>query len=319
MAANDDFLNKDQMLKIDLFVLEILKELLLHQNLGFTDIRIFVDKDILERFGCIMEDIEMRIMYNYGMGFLELLDVNENEIELINEKCREKNLDPSMFFYEKDDRIVFKKELFNSYFLEAKINAAGLKQIEELKKQLEESEGINYIFNKMKEFLEFLNKLKLILGLIITTILICLVLIFDIKLSEYIKKIPLLSSIINTEVLESFEKVNEKDEFYKEVKSKLNINNAKDKKIDFNESNLKDYNIYEFIENNNKMINSTSQINQENPSISDIKVRNISPNEKIFRLDLNNGEQKFIKVIRDQQGKLRIDIPNALLNYINRR
>lgn len=49
----------------------------------------------------------------------------------------------------------------------------------------------------------------------ITSFLIITIFVFDIKVSAIIKKIPVLSSIINTQVLADFEAINEKDEFYK--------------------------------------------------------------------------------------------------------
>jgi len=46
---------------------------------------------------------------------------------------------------------------------------------------------------------------------------------FDIKVSAYISKMPILSSIINTETLEKFEEINANDDMYKEVQKELNI------------------------------------------------------------------------------------------------
>jgi hypothetical protein len=48
---------------------------------------------------------------------------------------------------------------------------------------------------------------------------ILIIFAFDIKLSKFISKIPLLNSVIDSTILETFEKVNENDEFYKSLKT----------------------------------------------------------------------------------------------------
>lgn len=48
----------------------------------------------------------------------------------------------------------------------------------------------------------------------ITGFLIITIFVFDVKVSKIIEKIPILSSIIDTQVLADFEAINEKDEFY---------------------------------------------------------------------------------------------------------
>lgn len=276
IMVTNEYLNKDQMIKIDLFILDTLKEFFLHQNLWYIDVRNFVDKEILERFECVMEDIEMRIMYNYWMCYLELLEINENEIDKINEKCKEKNINPEIFFYEKDDKMEFKKELFRSYFLEAKINADGLKQIEELKILAEQSEWLKFIFNKFRDVLENLDKIKVIFWALITFICFILIFTFNINISGYIKNIPLINSIVNTDILESFEKVNMNDEFYK-------------------------------------------QIETLGSKTSNVKVKNISPKEKLFKIVLKNWDTKLIKVTKDNLWKFKIESPNNLLDYRNRK
>ena len=259
----------------------------------------------------------MRIMYNYWMGHLELNQINENEIDKINEKCRERNIDPWLFFFDDNFRMIFKRDLFNSYFLETKITALWLKQVEDLKKQIEETSWINWLFNNFKKSLEILNKIKYILWVSITIILILLIFVFDIKVSGYIKKIPLLSSVINTDILEKFEQVNENDAFYKQIKKELKINKstAQDSTNDEVKWILQDFNI--FGKNESNTINSSKNVSsfKNGLNVIDIVVRNINSNEKIFRITLENWEQKFINVLKDKYWKFSIKMPNDLLDY----
>jgi hypothetical protein len=71
--------------------------------------------------------------------------------------------------------------------------------------------------------------------------------------------------VINTEVLETFENVNENDEFYKKLSAKMSIRNSK------------------FIK-----------------EIKEIKVKKISNNERIFKIQLKDLSEKLINVKKDE-------------------
>jgi len=85
--------------------------------------------------------------------------------------------------------------------------------------------------------------------------LIIAIVVFDIKISSYIENIPLLSSIINIDTLKQFEEVNASDSYYKA----------------FNKSMAKIEDKFPFAKTD----------------VKDIKVRNISSNEKLFQITLN--------------------------------
>lgn len=48
-----------------------------------------------------------------------------------------------------------------------------------------------------------------------TVFLVVCIFVFDVKVSKIVEKIPLLSSVIDTKILEEFEAINEDDEFYR--------------------------------------------------------------------------------------------------------
>lgn len=280
---SEEFLSVKQTMDIDIFILKTLKELLLHRNFWYVDIRDFITDDILSEISCIRQDIEERIMYNYWMGFLEMDEINEVDIEKIKEKSLKKNIDFNIFFKIDDDKKVFDKELFYNHFLCIKITSTWLKQIEELDIQIKEMRWLNGVFNKLKSILEALWKIKFITGVLFTIVFIGLIFIFDIKISWIIKNIPILNSIINTDILEAFEEVNKNDEFYKNLSSEL-------------------YNKDKLLPN----------------MIKNIRVRAIDNNEKIFKLRFNSGEEMLISVVKDANWKFRIILPEKLLNFKNK-
>lgn len=281
---NEGFLTNKQIIEIDLFILKTLKEILLNKNFWFIDVRDFIDDEVLNSLNCIKQDIEERIMYNYWMWFLLLNEADEHNLSMISEKSHSKNISPNIFFAEENWNKIFKKELFYNHFMDIKITASGLKQIEELEEKLKEIKWFNWIFNKFKALFETFGKIKLIVWVLITSILVIIISIFDIQISGFIKNIPLLNSIINTELLESFEDVNENDEFYKKLSAKMSIRNS---------SFLKE--------------------------IKDIKVKNINKNEKIFKIQLNDLSEKLINVKKDDKWKFYIDLPEELLNFRNKK
>lgn len=281
---DEEFLNEKQIIEIDLFILKTLKEILLNKNFWFVDVRDFIDEEILKTLNCIKQDIEMRVMYNYWMWFLILNEIDERNLNEINKKSHKKNIDPNIFFIEEDWNKIFKKELFYEHFMDIKITTLWLRQIEELENKLKEIKWINWIFNKLKNAIETFGKLKLIIWVLVTSILVIFISIFDIQISGFIKNIPLLNSIINTEVLESFENVNENDEFYQKLSAKMSIRNTK------------------FIKD-----------------IKEIKVKKISNNERIFKIQLKDLSEKLINVKKDDTWKFYIDLPEELLNYRNKK
>lgn len=281
---DEEFLTEKQIIEMDLFILKTLKELLLNKNLRFIDVRDFIDDEVLNSLNCIKQDIEMRIMYNFWMWYLLLDEVAEHDLNIITEKSLKKNIDPNIFFIEEDENKIFKKELFYNHFMDVKITAQWLKQIEELEERLKEIKWINWILNKFKNIFETFGKIKLTIWVIITSILVLVISIFDIQISGFIKNIPLLNSIINVDILETFENINENDEFYKKLSAKMSIRN----------SNLL-------------------------KNIKEIKVKNINQNEKIFRIRLNDLSEKLITVKKDSSWKFYIDLPEDLLNYRNKK
>ena len=106
---------------------------------------------------------------------------------------------------------------------------------------------------------------------------------------------------MNTDILEAFEKVNDNDEFYKEIKKELKINDLSDRRW------TREIQGISFGENNDSMNPSKIISRKLWLNIEDIKVKNISPNEKLFRMTFQNWEQRFVKVLKGEDGRFRVE------------
>lgn len=158
----------------------------------------------------------------------------------------------------------------------------------------------------------------------ITSFLIITIFVFDIKVSKIIEKIPILSSIIDTQVLADFEAINEKDEFYQAMMSQ-NISGSleslpSDEKISVpvetasgKDNTTEDS---EMKQPDRVTTNATSKPRLPIPDvlkrtiprgvkIADIKVRSVSTLEKLFRITLDNGDVQYINV-KKYDGKYQI-------------
>jgi hypothetical protein len=64
-------------------------------------------------------------------------------------------------------------------------------------------------------------KYKFVAVFSFTAILTIMIFAFDIKVTAYLDKLPLVSSIVDIDLLKQFENVNENDDYYKQMKQQL--------------------------------------------------------------------------------------------------
>lgn len=138
----------------------------------------------------------------------------------------------------------------------------------------------------------------------ITVFLVVCIFTFDIKVSKVIQKIPILSSVIDTKILEDFEAINEHDEFYRAMMSSSQessptavVTGAVEENgmhsipdsVTTSQSRLRDTAIPSAIQN----------ILPIRAKINDMGVQNISPTKKLFRLTLSDGSVRYIQVSKE--------------------
>ncbi len=295
-------LTSEQINKIDLFILNILKEWLLEQNLDFIDVMDYFNDQVIIDLNCSKEIFQRRTMYNFWLWYLNLIEINNEIVEdenFLNEtkkKCKKRKIDfENIFLFLDNWNKILVKKIYYSNFLEAKITAEWLRYIEILEKQLKEMKWFWFIANKFKHFWEIFLKMKVAVWVWLTVLCVIIIFAFDIKISKFISKIPLLSSVIDTSILETFEEVNKNDEFYKSMKTVIDnprVNLNQKENIKFGESP--------------SILLEQQDISTVWQTIRDIKVKNVSTNEKIFKIDLENWKQKFVTVIKDVYWKFQV-------------
>jgi len=119
---------------------------------------------------------------------------------------------------------------------------------------------------KLKQTIHFFDSATRIISLIwvvVTWTIIILIKVFDVKVSEYLERIPLIHSILNMDLIQAFEDVDEEDVFYVALQSKLK----------------------EFMD--------------DTDDIESIQVKEDGEGRKIFKITMKNGEQRMITVTKD--------------------
>ena len=240
------------------------------------------------------ELFEYRLFYLIWLWYIELEQVPD--IEEVKIRCKNaKILLDSIVTIDWKKKIV-NKTTYYKYFLNWKITSKWIEKYEELSELVESNKWIKWFINKIKSIWELVYSYKYLAVLSLTWICIIMIFVFDIKVSAYLAKLPLISSIIDTDLLKQFEDVNDNDEYYKQIKNEIWID-----KINF---------WADKVENGSSSMTKTYPTNDQ--GISDIKVKKISENERMFRITLNDWEEQLIPVNKLTDWKFKVNLPQAL-------
>lgn len=262
---------------------------LLSGNLSFINLFSIFDSFSNNDLDFNKNDFIRRLFFLIGMEYIEaepmLSDFNEIKLRLqelwiideniINKFCNNKK---------------FNNKTYSNHILFWKITANWIKRQEELKEKIESCKWIRWFFYDIKCFFARIFDYKYVIWIWLTVFCLILIFWFDVKVSGYIAKLPILSSIIDTDTLEQFEEINANDDFYQWLLQEFNSS------IGSSDSS------------NSSVANWESQ--KINSSIlKDIKVRKVSATEKIFRVKWPDWTEQFITVKRWTDGKLQITLP----------
>lgn len=281
--------NKKNIVEIDLHLFKYFKD----KIEGWTFNYVWID-DLMDyinsNYKNVTKDyIRSRIFYYNILWKLEIEPITD-DLKKIENKCEALEIPLDEIFREKKtiyenkkwEKIIFKdkknveviKNNYYKYFLRVKITASGLSYIKELKEIIKSYSFSNRFFTYSKDFLEKVWNIKAIASIAISMFLVFWIFYNPAFVKKVMEEIPLLSSIVDSDILEWFENLNEGDEFY------ANIEDLMDKKSP-----------------KNPMIQKIKEV-----WIKYVKVKYININERLYKIKFNNDNEGFIRVHKDENG-----------------
>ena len=271
---------------LDSFILGSLFDLALEGNLNFHNLKESYSNFKYKDYLLSPKEYLARIYYLYLMWFLEL-EVS-NDIQKIKEICKNESIDHKFIFLDNKYTQVNTNE-YLKYIVFWRITKTWVEYLLSLRKEILNSIWLKWVFFSFKQKLEFLFKYKIAFWFASTAICVIAIFVFDIKISDSLSKMPLVSSVINTDILKAFEDVNENDDYYKELSKQVWIN-KKDWKYKLSDD-----------------VNSV-----------DIKVQSVSANEKRFKLTFLDWSEQLITVNKNSDWRFMTNIPQILKDKVNK-
>ncbi len=290
--------NKKDVLLLDLYIFEFFLskvEKWIFNYISFESLYNKLDDRFKKMFS--KEDVRSRIFYYNAIWKLKIENIPKN-LQLIEEKVRFFDIDFNEIFSlwkmvqkENNWKKVFIKDMshievieenYYKYFLKVKITPEGISYIDNIKEDIKKQWLIYQSFNYMKNWIEKVWTLKSTIWIMITAIILIWMFVSPWNIKNILDKTPLLSSIIDSSILEWFEDIEDtNNEFYK---------------------NLEDMQGRDDVDN--PILEKIKTL-----WIKDIKVKHISDNEKIYKIILNNKDEELIKITKNN-GVFNIKYPN---------
>lgn len=336
-----------EILNVDLFILNILKNELENKVLDFIDIKTKISLEDISHLNCDIWFIEKRIFHNIWLKYIEIAPIPQ-DLDTIIQKCEEKEIDPQLIIYTKKRKHLIKNDVYLQYFLEIKINAEWLKRICELKKDIKYLIRKNSLFyrylDKSKLALIWLKEYKIAIWLFLTLWFFGLSYFMNLPVRSWINHIPFLASIVDVDFLKNFEDIDKNDIYYKILEDKIkkewitikvyilseteqvfqiqnyawiNYYDISNTNWYFEIQEITDENtkeqlskaidywliIFQNPTDNNRFYNKLLEhLNINTPmsftqkDIKDIKVKDNKDNEKMFKIELNNGSTIYFQI-----------------------
>lgn len=271
---------------LDFLILENCFNLLLSGDLWFINLLSGNNLNVSK------EDFLKRLFYLIWMEYIAvepiLSEINEIKLRLQELWIIDENILKQFIDVKK-----INDQFYYNHILFWKITANWIKRQEELKEKIESCKWIRWFFNNIKWFFARIFDYKYVIWIWLTVFCLILIFWFDIKVSGYISKLPILSSIIDTDTLEQFEEINASDDFYQWLLQEFNSS--------INSSGS----------SSSSVVNWEAQKMNSN-ILKDVKVRKISANERIFRVKWPDWTEQFVTVKKWADGKLQINLPPKL-------
>lgn len=266
----------------DYYILSKLLDSLLEWNLGYLNAFDLIKDTSFCDNNWDVSTSKKRLYYLIWKWYIDFESI-PNTQEEINSKIKLLNIKD-----EKNIKQLALKDIKTYYnnILFIKITSSWIDYQEQLTKSVESSKWIKWVFNKIKWYFSKILDYKYLIWFSLTWVCLILIFVFDIKVSSYIEKLPILSSVIDTDTLEQFEDINESDDFYQSILQELSSSNS--------------------WTTNWSWTSSMSKV------FTDAKVKKVSPNENIFRVKLLDWTEQLITVKKDKNWKILVELPPKL-------
>ncbi len=207
--------------RIDLFVFNVLRAELENKNINFVEFRKYLVEELISELGTTVDEMEKRIFYNIWLGHIDI-DKSFEFIDIVKTRLVQEKIENSEIIKKREDIEYVDQDAYFRQFFDIKITSSGLNRIIKLEDQIRESTSLKGKFSKIKGYFETLLQIKKIISITVAVVLILAMWIFDVNINQVLKQIPLLNSIVDTELLGKFAPVDERDDFYKVLKENMN-------------------------------------------------------------------------------------------------
>jgi hypothetical protein len=268
--------------KIDLFILSACFDELLDWNLSYIDTNNFYHRFDIKGVFIPKEYFIWRIFYLIWLWLLEAEPIPD--LKSLELKCKNSKLDISSITDDKWGKLSINDKKYHKHFLSCKITTDWILRQEKLYDNIDSTIWLKWLYNFAKSHIELMLKYKFVAVFSFTAILTIMIFAFDIKVTAYLDKLPLVSSIVDIDLLKQFENVNENDDYYKQMKQQL--------------------------------VGANTWRTLDSMDIKEIKVRTVSTNEKMFRVILKNWDEQYIPVKKSADWRFDIKIPELIRQRI---
>lgn len=158
--------------QVDLYVLELLEEEFLNQNLDYVNINKKINKKFIKSLWVSIAYVRKRVFYHIWVGNIDLKNQDFNNPRSFRKKLKENGIPLLKMIKKTKNWFSIDRSLYYKYFLEVKITRDWLKQISRYREKLNRR-FLSFDLKRLKEIYEYFfytKKLATGLGALIVVV-----------------------------------------------------------------------------------------------------------------------------------------------------
>ncbi len=140
--------------KVDRYILRLLQEQFLSQNLDYVNINDLINKKYLKKIWCSHGYFRRRVFYNVGVGNISLEDIKNKQKKLIKHSLKRKKINLSKLIRRTNNWYKIDTSLYYKHFLYVKITKQWINKLEKMEKDANKP-FYKWFFFKFKRFSEY--------------------------------------------------------------------------------------------------------------------------------------------------------------------